>query len=75
MKRSKLTGWQLGMMRGAHEPPPVPSSFDLLLHRLGISEKDAAGNAMVIMWVRANHRHFFVPEKILSAAGIDEDFL
>jgi len=75
MKRTRPSGWQLGMMRGAHEPPPEPSKFDLLLAELRISEKDAAGNATVVMWARAHHRHLFVPEKVLSAAGIDEDFL
>jgi hypothetical protein len=47
----------------------------LLLHGLGITEKEAAKNDAVRLWVFANYRTRFVPERVLEAVGVREVLL
>jgi len=69
MKHTRLTGWQLGVGK-LKVSPPIPTNFDLLLSRLGLTESEAARNETVRLWVRENSRTYFVPEKILKAIGV-----
>ncbi len=70
------SGWQLRSQRKPTDEEPIcPSGFDLLLHGLGITEKEAAKNDAVRLWVFANYRTRFVPERVLEAVGVREVLL
>jgi hypothetical protein len=74
--RKNPSGWQLRSQRKPLEEDPIcPSGFDLLLNGLGITEKEAAQNAAVRLWVFANYRTRFVPERVLEAVGVREVLL
>jgi hypothetical protein len=55
--------------------PDGPAGFDMLLYRLGITEKEAPTNPSVRSWVRLHYRTSFVPEKVLDAVGVTADFI
>jgi hypothetical protein len=52
--------------------PETPAGFDMLLYRLGITEKEAVRNPVVHSWVRLHYRTKYVPEKVLEAVGVRE---
>jgi hypothetical protein len=75
MKRSP-SGWQLRSQRNQQPVmPDGPAGFDMLLYRLGITEKEAPTNPSVRSWVRLHYRTSFVPEKVLDAVGVTADFI
>jgi hypothetical protein len=67
-----LSGWQVRSQR-KHEPemPESPAAFDMLLYRLGITEKEAASNAAARAWIREHSTQHFVPEILLKQMGLD----
>jgi len=72
MKRRSPSGWQLRSQLNQPVMPETPAGFDMLLYRLGITEKEAVRNPVVHSWVRLHYRTKYVPEKVLEAVGVRE---
>jgi hypothetical protein len=71
--RKRPSGWQLRSQRKPLEEEIVcPSGFDLLLEKLGVTEKEAHIDPLVRLWIFENYRTRFVPEKVLDAVGVRE---
>ena len=75
--RVLFNGWreenrrkQAGLM---FDPEPVePTEFEKLLKKHCISEANAMHSPLVRLWIAANYRKRYVPEKLLAAMGFGE---
>ena len=74
--KPRRNGWQSQSINNGKVPEIVwePTEFELLLNKLQIQEAKVVKNAAARGWIKSNYMRRFVPEKVLSALGLEPAF-
>ena len=69
MTARRMNGWQKSARNKAqyNDPPVIPTAWETLLHKLCVSEDQAATNRAIRAWVKENWTRRYVPEQVLDA--------